>query len=127
MLIVTIVLFLLPGSLLWATWRRSTSNAREDTASGWREYCGTAALIAASCATLLELAFFFSYFHKGGSPHGMMPSPGLWSVLGKIAGWTFVGGVVLGTLGKGRWRLMYLAWAVALPFVAFALFMLERD
>jgi hypothetical protein len=127
MFIVTILLFLLPSSLLWAAWRGSVRSAHEGTPQDWRAYCSTAALVTASCATLLELAFFFSWFHNGGSPHGMMPSPGLWKFLGKIAACGLVMSIVLSAFGKGRWRLLILGWAASLAFVAYAIFMLEMD
>jgi hypothetical protein len=90
-------------------------------------YCTTAALVIASCATLMELVFFFSWFHNGGSPHGMMPSPGLWKVAGRIAAGMLAASVALGVFGKGKPRLFNLAWAVALAFVVYAIFMLEMD
>jgi len=125
--IATMVLFLLPCSLLWAAWRRSVRNSGEAPARTWRAYCGKAALILAACSTLLELVFFYSWFHNGGSPHGMMPSPGIWKFVGRIASLILVASVVISAFGKGRWRLLILAWAGALVFVAYATFMLERD
>jgi len=38
------------------------------------DYCSKAALIIATCSSLLELVFFFSWFVNRGSPHGMFPS-----------------------------------------------------
>jgi hypothetical protein len=58
--IVTVMLFLLPCSLLWVGWRTLATTATEGTTPGWRMYCTMAALIIASCAALLELVFFFS-------------------------------------------------------------------
>jgi salicylate hydroxylase len=55
------------------------------------------AVIPASCSALLELVFFFSYFHNGGSPHGMMPPPGLWKVVGRISAWILVASVERGS------------------------------
>jgi hypothetical protein len=125
--VATIVLFFLPGSLLLAAWRGSAQYAREGTLHDWRSYCGTVALVFASCATLLELAFFFSWFHNGGSPHGLMPFPGSWKVSGRIAACTLISSIALSAFGKGEWRLLILAWAASLAFVAYAIFMLERD
>jgi cytochrome b len=123
----TMVLFLLPCSLLWAAWRRSVRNASESRAPTWRAHCGAAALVLAACSTLLELVFYYSWFHNGGSPHGMMPSPGVWKIVGRIAFWILVASVVISAFVKGRWRLLILAWAGALVFVAYATFMLNRD
>jgi len=75
MLIVTVVLFLLPCSVLWLAWRRQ--NASGAASRSWRKYCGMGALLIAGCSTALELVFFFSWFHNGGSPHGLTPSPGI--------------------------------------------------
>jgi hypothetical protein len=125
--IVTIMLFLLPCSLLWVGWRALATTATEGTTPSWRMYCTVAALIIASCATRLELVFFFSWFHNGGSPHGMMPSPGLWKVVVRIPARALFASVALGVFGKGQPRLLNLAWAVALAFVAYAIFMLEMD
>ena len=124
---VTVVLFLLPFSLLWIAWRRSDRNERETNPPNWRVYFNKAALSVATFSTLLEMAFFFSWFHNGGSPHGMTPPPGLWKALGPVAIWSLVASVILGAFGKGKWRLMFLAWVVAYGFVMYAIFMLEMD
>src|ERR1700730_18871865 len=112
------VLFLLPCSLLWAAWRRSVRNSGEAPARTWRAYCGKAALILAACSTLLELVFFYSWFHNGGSPHGMMPSPGIWKLVGPTF-WTFAVSLIFTVLGKGRWRIFVPIWAVAYGFVVY--------
>jgi len=125
--IVTLVLFLLPSSLLWVAWRRSVRSASEAPPPRWRAYCGKAALILAVCSMLLELAFFYSWFHNGGSPHGMMPSPGLWKLIGRVPAWTLVASVVLSGFGKGKWRLFIPAWATAFVFVVYLIFALEMD
>ena len=85
------------------------------------------ALILAVCSTVLELIFFYSWFHNGGSPHGWMPSPGIWRFVGRISFWTLVGSVVLSFFGKGRRRFLIPAWAVAYMLVVCLIFMLEMD
>jgi hypothetical protein len=67
-----------------------------------REYSLAASLIAASCATLTEIGFVVSWFHNGGGPHGMEPSPGLWKTLGPIFGGTLLTSVALAILEKGN-------------------------
>jgi len=125
--IVVMVLFLLPCSLLWAAWRRFDPSAREEAPRSWKDYCGKSALILAACSTLLELVFFYSWFHNGGSPHGMMPSPGIWKFVGRISFWILIGSVGLSAFGRGRWKLLIPAWAAAYLFVAYLVFMLEMD
>jgi hypothetical protein len=121
------VLFLLPCSLLWAAWRRSIRTASESPAPSWQTYCGNAALILAAFSTLVELVFFYSWFHNSGSPHGLMPSPGIWKIVGRISFWFLVASVVVSAFGKGRWRLLILAWAASLVLVEYATLMLEMD
>jgi hypothetical protein len=125
--IATLVLFLLPCSMLWAAWRRSATIASETVSPSWRDYCGKAGLALAVFSTLLELIFFFSWFHNGGSPHGMMPSPGLWKVIGRIPLPTLVASVVLSSFGRGKWRLLILGWAGSLVVVAYVIFAIEMD
>lgn len=127
MFIATVVLFLLPSSLLWAAWRRYVRSKIETPTPSWRMYFSSAALILAVCSMLLELVFFYSWFHNGGSPHGLMPSPGIWKSVGRISFWALVGSVGLSALGKGRWRLLMPVWAAACLFVDYLIFMLEMD
>ena len=122
MLIATLVLFLLPCSILWIAWRRSVAIGSEINSPSWRMHRGKAALILAGVSTLLELVFFFSWFHNGGSPHGMMPSPGIWKVVGRVSALVLVGSVILSAFGKGKLRLLILGWAGSLVLVAYLLF-----
>jgi len=127
MFIATIVLFLVPSALLAAAWRRYLRNARDTPMSTWRAYCGVAALLFAGCSTILELVFFFSWFHNGGSPHGMLPASGIWKFVGHIALWAFVASIVLTLFGKGRWRILIPAWAVSVCVAELLIFALEMD
>jgi hypothetical protein len=125
---VTLILFLLPSALLWRAWKHSApKRAGQGPSLGWRGLCGKAALILAVCSTLLELVFFFSWFHNGGSPHGMMPSPGIWKVVGRISGATLIASLVLSAFGKGKWRLLIPGWAASYALVVYLIFALEMD
>lgn len=127
MSIVAFVLFLIPSALLTGAWRRFTREVG-DTRTPLRSwYFGAAALSLASLATLLELIFFFSWFHNGGSPHGMLPAPGIWEFVGRIALWMFVASIILTFFGNGRWRVLFSAWAVCLCIVVPVIFTLEMD
>ena len=86
--------------MLAAAWRRYLRGAGEAPVPAWRARCGAATLLLAACSTMLELFFFFSWFHNGGSPHGMLPSPGVWTFVGRIALWTLVTSIALSPLGK---------------------------
>ena len=127
MFIVTVVLFLLPCSLLLAACRRYVRNTVDTSTPRWRIFCGKAALILAICSMLLELVFYYSWFHNGGSPHGLMPSPGIWKFVGRIAICTFAVSLVFTVLGKGKWRIFIPVWAVAYAFVVYMIAMLEMD
>jgi hypothetical protein len=125
--IVTVVLFLVPGTLLAAAWRRYFREAAVTQIPRWRSYSGAAALSLASLATVLDLVFFFSWFHNGGSPHGMSPSPGIWKFAGRIAFWKFVSSVVLTLFGRGKWRILLSVWMASICIVVPLIFMLEMD
>jgi hypothetical protein len=125
--IVTIVLFLVPGTLLAAAWRRYFREAEVTQIPRWRSYSGVVALSLASLSTVLELIFFFSWFHNGGSPHGMSPSLGIWKFIGRIDFWMFATSVVLTLFGKGRWRVLLSVWMASICIVVPLIFMLEMD
>src|ERR1700723_1559978 len=109
MFVVTFVLFLLPIAILLAAWRSSVRAAREATPRDWRSYVNTTSLVVATCTTFLELLFFMSWFHHGGSPHGMTPSVGLWAFLRKFVVYVFVASIFLSAFGKGKCRLLLFA------------------
>jgi hypothetical protein len=125
--IVTIVLFVVPGTLLAAAWRRYFRGTEDTQTSRWRRDSGAVALSLANLATVLELVFFLSWFHNGGSPHGMSPSPGIWKFVGRVAFWTFATSVVLTLFGKGRWRTLFAAWMASICIVVQLIFLLEME
>ncbi len=87
---ITAILFLIPMSILGIAWqvelRGETGLAQRD----WRSSCLTLALIVTTIATLTAMGFWRSWTHNGGSPHGLMPAPGLWLPLREIAKWSVV-------------------------------------
>jgi hypothetical protein len=86
-----------------------------------------AALTVASFSTLAIVGFFLSWFHNGGSPHGLIPPSGIWKALGPIFSWTLAASVVLAICGKGRTRLLVLGWSGAAVLATALVFMLEMD
>lgn len=62
MFVIAAVLFVLPCSLLWLTWRCLAHTASESVARDWRTFCNKIALLTALCSTALELMFFCSWF-----------------------------------------------------------------
>jgi hypothetical protein len=57
----------------------------------------------------------------------MLPSPGIWKFVGRIAFWTFLTSILLTFLGKGRWRILVSAWVVSVCLVVPLIFALEMD
>lgn len=106
---------------------RVASQPGETLTPSWRTYCGKAALSLAICSMLLELVFFYSRFHNGGSPHRLMPSPVVWKSVGRIPLWMFVGSIVLTAFGKGKWRIYIPVWTASYAFVVYMIFALEMD
>jgi hypothetical protein len=121
------VLFTLPIALLGSALKSRLSIGEESSPPNWQTYSLYAALTVAGCSTLASLGFFISWFHHGGSPHGLSPSPGLWKSLGPISTWTLVTSVLLASLGKGKSRLLVLGWAASVVVAMAMIFMLEMD
>jgi len=127
MYIVSAVLLFPASVFLWLAWRHWINSRHVPSESRWRAYSTVASLIAASCATLIEIGFVGSWFHNGGSPHGMDPSPGLWKTLGPIFRYTMIGSVALAVVGNGKPRKYVLGWTVAILVGITLIFMLEMD
>jgi hypothetical protein len=127
MYVVVGVFFILPSALLGAAWRSGLRIGGESSRPNWRTYFLYAALTVASCSTLAWVGFFVSWFHNGGSPHGLDPSPGLWRSLRPIFSWTLVTSVLLAIFGKRKPRLLVLGWAAAVAVAMVMVFMLEMD
>lgn len=93
----------------------------------WRIYCGEIALLLAISSMLLDLVFYFSWFHNGGSPHGLVPLVGIWEFVGRIAFWTFIASLLFTAFGRGRWRILIPVWVAAYVSVFWVIAMLEMD
>lgn len=122
---VTMVLFLIPLSILGIAWRGELRKGKE--VRDWRSYCLRLALVAGIVATLTAMVSGFSWTHNGGSPHGLMPRPGLWLTLRPIVKWSVVATVALGAVAKGKGRLLIIGSAVSIFLVIWLLAVLEMD
>jgi hypothetical protein len=93
----------------------------------WRRKLVRAALVVAVCATLLNIVWNASWLYCGGSPHGMRAGPGIWQQLGRPLFWTFAIASALGFFGKGKGRILLLAWSGSMYFVLQAIYLLQFD
>src|SRR5262252_3403171 len=109
MYVATVILFLIPWSILRFAWRDFLKSAKESTHKEWRLYFQKAALIVAAFATFTTMVIFLSWTDSGGSPHGGEPPPGLWLFLRPVAEWSVIATVPIGAFGTGRSRLLVLA------------------
>jgi hypothetical protein len=127
MLVASAILFVFPCCLLIAAWRRALLDKREIKLSTWRRYGIGFALVLATLATIASMIDMFSWFHNGGSPHGMNPGPGLWITFGPLSLKLMVAAFVVAPFGvrKGRWLL--LSVPPSLFCVVALLSMLEMD
>jgi len=124
---ITVVLFLSPMSILGIAWRGELRSGKELARRDWRSNCQSLALFVASIATLTAMGFWLSWTHNGGSPHGMMPAPGLWLPLRETAKWSVVATVALGAFARGKGRLLVIGSAISIVFAIFLLATLEMD
>jgi len=123
----TVILFLIPLSILSVAWRGSVVSAEDVEQQDWRSHCLKAALVIATFATVIAMAFSLSFTHSGGSPHGLMPPPGLWLILRPIAMWSVVATVAIGAFGKGKSRVLVIGSAISIFGVLALLLLLQMD
>jgi hypothetical protein len=121
------ILFLLPCFLLYFSWRCLFLADRRPTLSTWRKYSVKVALLLATVSTLLNVVWNASWLHSGGSPHGMGAGPGVWQPLGPPLVGTFGIATVLSFFGKGKGRILLMAWSMSMYFVFQAIYMIQFD
>ena len=132
MYVLTSILFALLLSLIsgaWFSWAKASHPTESDTRkySPWRKRCELAALILAVLTTVLNLVSWLSWFHNGGSPHGMTPPLGLWRPAGQAGFWSLIATVVLAVFATGKRRWLLLSWGVAFVVVEYMLSLAEMD
>jgi hypothetical protein len=129
MSVITVILFLflVPFSILGIASRDELRRNKTAVYPDWRSYCLRLALFVGILATLAAMSFWLSWTYSGGSPHGLMPAPGPWLILRRIAKWLVVATVALGALAKGKGTLLVIGSAVSIVFVVFLLSLLEMD
>jgi len=132
MYIFTLILFVLPVSLLsgaWFSWVKADDPAKTGTTKypGWRRRCEIAALILAIAATVFNLVSWFSWFHNGGSPHGMTPPLGLWKPAGRAAFCALIAALTLAGFASGKRRWLLMGWAAAVIVVEVMISIAEMD
>jgi hypothetical protein len=127
MYVATVILFLFPLSILSAAWKGSLVSVKDVERPHWRSHFQKAALIIATFATVMAMAFSLSFTHSGGSPHGLMPPPGLWLTLRPIAMWSVVATIAVAAFGKGKSRLLVVGSAISIFCVLALLLLLQMD
>ena len=125
MYVVSAILFVLPCALLGAAWNTVLKN--ESELPGWRRYAIVLGLAMGIVATSAAMAFVYSWFHNGGSFHGLDPAPGAWQTLRPVLKWALLVTVAMALFGKGKGRILLLASAVAYFLVVTMLFILEME
>src|SRR6267143_4747492 len=121
------ILFLLPCFLLYSSWRCFFLAERRPALATWRKYSVKAALLMVAVSTLLNVVWNASWLHCGGSPHGIGAGPGIWQPLGRLLLWTFGIALVLSLFGKGKGRILLMAWPASMYFVFQAIYMIQFD
>jgi hypothetical protein len=119
MYVATLILFVIPWSLIWLGWKTSLKNSAKPNQPSWRSLTLQASLAVGVLAVLTAMGFFLSWTYQGGSPHGGEPKPGLWLALRPIATWSIAATVVLGAFAKGRGRAFAIASAISVIFVIY--------
>lgn len=121
------ILFLLPCSLVYFAWRSLFRAEKAPTLANWRMITTRAAIGVAIISTLLNVLWNASWLYCGGSPHGMGAAPGPWQHLGWPLLLSFATAVALSFFGKGKGRILLLAWSASMYFVFQMIYMLQFD
>jgi hypothetical protein len=127
MYVITVILFSIPFSILGIASRDELRCNQATSHPYWRSYCLRLALIAGTLAALAAMRFWLSWTYSGGSLHGLLPPPGPWLVLRRVAKWLLVATVVLGVIAKGKGRVLIIGSAMSIVCVIFLLALLEMD
>jgi len=125
--VATVILFLLPCSLLFFASIGLIRQERLVVLPRWRKYMTMTALLTAGVSTIVHLVWNFSWLRCGGSPHGMEAGPGLWQSLSCSLLWTWIIAAVLGLFGRGMVRSPLLGWVVSMYFVFEMVYLLQFD
>jgi hypothetical protein len=125
--IVSAILFLLPWSLLFFSWLAFNRAQAAVPLPSWRRCLVSAALLAASVSTALNMVWNASWLRQRGSPHGRGAGPGLWQHLGPLLLWSFAAATVLSFFGKGKARVLMFGWSLSMWVVFQLIFMLPFD
>lgn len=112
----TVILFLIPTSLILIAWMRARRRWDANRFLGWRERCVIAGMVVGSCAILAGLLKNLLWWRAGGDPHGLGTPYGIWAPLYRVFFFALLLSGSLAVLGKGKGRLVTLAALV----VAFA-------
>lgn|GEM_PF-1494397 len=121
------ILFLLPCGLLFYAWRAVFRSENAPSLPNWRRNTVKIALLIAAVSTVLNIIWNASWLHSGGSPHGMGAGPGIWQSLGLPLVWMLGVALVLSFFGKGKGRILLLAWSVSMYFVFQMIYVLQVD
>jgi hypothetical protein len=123
----TIILipFSLPVTLLTVGWWSAVAQRKHQGSVNWRSHCIWLALTFATVATLTAMAFWFSWNASGGSPHGMMPAPGLWVRLRDVWELSVFATVATGVFAKGKGRVLAISAGFSVVCVIFLLSYIE--
>jgi hypothetical protein len=121
------ILYLLPLILLVVVWIRVAQADSNVVVFLWRRRCITVAATLATIATIAAVCFDYSWLLHGGRMHGMVPSPGMWQTIRPFLLYSFLGSILLATIGKGKGRFAVLAWAIGMMFVNVGVGLLAMD
>src|SRR5258708_6829194 len=117
--------FSLPVTLLTVGWWSAVAQRKHQVPVNWRSHCIWLALIFATVATFTAVAFWFSWNANGGSPHGMMPGPGLWVRLRDVWELSVLATVATGVFAKGKARVLVISAGFSVVCVIFLLSYIE--
>jgi hypothetical protein len=117
MYVMTVVLFLVPASLIVIAWRSANRYRHKSQVRDWRDHLMIGALILGSCAIPMGLVGNLAWLHLGGNPHGLGTPQGMWIPLRRVFFSAIAISACMAIFGKGGGRVLTLV-ALAVAFVS---------
>lgn len=127
MCVVTVVLFMIPCTLICIGWGSLAFHHTRVDAPTWRKRCIAVSFVSGILGALIGMTADLLWLHGGGDPHGMGSAPGVWWQLTIMSWYTYPATLVLAILGKGRGRFFILAALAATCFAEFVVPILQMD
>jgi hypothetical protein len=127
MQVITVVLFLIPCSLIYLGWTRHLIGRSEIATPVWRVRCIVISFATVTLGVIAGILAELLWLNVGGDPHGMGSAQGTWQPLLFASRCALLVSVMFGILGKGKGRFFAFGAFAAAMFAEIAIPVLQMQ